>query len=109
MRRSVLAIVVLEGGPRTPLTRPSATLSPLRGARGTSRNVALLPACGEKVPEGRMRGNHSPESRLSRSPSRFAERLEFVRLRNLVERLLGHEVLEVAAGTADIHFESSKC
>ena len=38
-----------------PLTRPSATLSPLCGARGTRFSV-LLPACGEKVPEGRMRG-----------------------------------------------------
>ena len=36
-----------------PLTRPSATLSPLRGARG---NGILLPACGEKVREARMRG-----------------------------------------------------
>ena len=41
----------------TPLTRPSATLSPLRGATGKcARLLALLPACGEKVPEGRMRG-----------------------------------------------------
>jgi tetratricopeptide (TPR) repeat protein len=42
-----------------PLTRPSATLSPLRGARGRERRTlfdALLPARGEKVPEGRMRG-----------------------------------------------------
>src|SRR5207245_4126583 len=37
----------------SPLTRPPATLSPLRGAR---IREFLLPARGEKVPEGRMRG-----------------------------------------------------
>jgi hypothetical protein len=44
----------------TPLTRPSATLSPLTRGEGQlitgGEFVALLPACGEKVPEGRMRG-----------------------------------------------------
>jgi hypothetical protein len=37
-----------------PLTRPSATLSPQAG-RGSIKLHALLPAWGEKVPEGRMR------------------------------------------------------
>ena len=32
-----------------------ATLSPQAG-RGATTPVALLPACGEKVAEGRMRG-----------------------------------------------------
>src|SRR5438045_7731340 len=45
-----------------PLTRPSATLSPLTRGEGQLtrewRFVALLPACGEKVPEGRMRATH---------------------------------------------------
>ncbi len=35
-----------------------ATLSPQAG-RGDTRQVALLPACGEKVAEGRMRGAHA--------------------------------------------------
>ncbi len=40
-----------------PLTRPSATLSPLRGARALRED--LLPARGEKVREARMRGRSS--------------------------------------------------
>ena len=43
----------------TPLTRPSATLSPLTRGEGNKFEVPLLPACGEKVPEGRMRGHDS--------------------------------------------------
>ena len=35
-----------------PLTRPSATLSPLRGARGNSASVALFPRAGRKCPQG---------------------------------------------------------
>src|SRR5437016_5657333 len=42
------------------LTRPSATLSPLSRGEGQHTHiigfVALFPACGEKVPKGRMRG-----------------------------------------------------
>jgi hypothetical protein len=53
----------------TPLTRPSATLSPLTRGEGqlmrASRFVALLPACGEKVPEGRMRGAKPIDSTLT--------------------------------------------
>ena len=51
-----------------PLTRPSATLSPLRGARGNASSIpsprgnassiAHLPAGGEKVTVGRMREVH---------------------------------------------------
>src|SRR5437867_4062999 len=40
---------------RVPHPALRATLSPLRGARGLASET-LLPACGEKVPEGRMRG-----------------------------------------------------
>ncbi len=43
-----------------PLTRPSATLSPLtrgEGSRITLGSEILLPACGEKVREARMRGH----------------------------------------------------
>src|SRR5205823_9197749 len=46
-----------------PLIRPSGTFSPLRGEKGNesrgSRNVAPLPACGERVAEGRVRGASS--------------------------------------------------
>ena len=38
-----------------PLTRRFAPPSPRKRGEG-QRVVALLPACGEKVPEGRMRG-----------------------------------------------------
>ena len=48
---------------RQPLTRPSATLSPLRGARGHSggaraeeEKLPFAPRSGEKVREARMRG-----------------------------------------------------
>ena len=46
-----------DGG--RPLTRPSATLSPLRGARGTrgkGESRSFAPRSGEKVREARMRG-----------------------------------------------------
>src|SRR6266511_2050263 len=42
-------------GDDTPLTRRFAAPSPRFAGRGTSRYV-LLPACGEKVAGGRMRG-----------------------------------------------------
>src|SRR5205807_1039377 len=38
------------GDERKPLTRPSATLSPLRGARSTRHRIVLLLACRERVP-----------------------------------------------------------
>jgi len=39
-----------------PLTRPSATLSPLTRGEGKQSWLAFSPRRGEKVPEGRMRG-----------------------------------------------------
>ena len=39
-----------------PVPLCGTTLSPVCGARDLNREI-LLPACGEKVPEGRMRGS----------------------------------------------------
>ena len=44
---------------KPPLIRPSATFSPLRGAKGndeTPAYLALAPRSGERVAEGRVRG-----------------------------------------------------
>src|SRR4029079_14237641 len=50
--------------PSAPLTRPSPTLSPLRGARALEAKV-LRPACGEKVARsaggGVLHGLRSPD------------------------------------------------
>ena len=48
----VVCTLCLKG---VPLTRRFAPPSPRKRGEGR-RVVALLPACGEKVPEGRMRG-----------------------------------------------------
>jgi predicted transcriptional regulator len=57
------------GDHQQPLTRPSATLSPPCRAR-VLRVETLLPACGEKVREARMRGACAITTRRSLSPSR---------------------------------------
>jgi len=58
-----------------PLTRPSATLSPLTRGEGGQMTIAarrqsgcpFLRSCGEKVPEGRMRGRcHCLAAKTSR-------------------------------------------
>jgi hypothetical protein len=49
----VVGVVAIATAIRLPLTRPSATLSPLPRGEG---HIGLLPASGEKVREARMRG-----------------------------------------------------
>ena len=62
---------------RSPLTCPSGTFSPRAGRRASdlrwgdklhgsnTLHASLLPACGEKVPNGRMRGASSSQEGLT--------------------------------------------
>ena len=62
---------------RSPLIRPSGTFSPQAGRRASdlrwddslhgsnTLHASLLPARGEKVPNGRMRGAFSPQEGLT--------------------------------------------
>src|SRR5436190_2846425 len=93
-----------------PLTRRFAPPSPSFAGRGTTslgddvargrrRSVVLLPACGEKVPEGRIRG---PLLRRRSSLQRIDEGLQLRPRERLILEVAAEEVSDLLDSGEDV-------